>query len=41
VVKALRCAASRKVPESIPGGVTGDFVRGIRQFHVPGVDSDS
>jgi hypothetical protein len=36
VVKALR-----KVPGSIPGGVTGDFFRGIRQFHVPGVDSAS
>jgi hypothetical protein len=35
------CATSRKVPGSIPGGVTGDFFRGIRQFHVPGVDSAS
>jgi hypothetical protein len=32
---------SRKVPGSIPGGVTGDFFRDIRQFHVPGVDSAS
>jgi hypothetical protein len=30
---------SRKVPGSIPGRVTGDFFRGIRQVHVPGVDS--
>jgi hypothetical protein len=29
----------RKVPGSIPGRVTGDFFRGIRQVHVPGVDS--
>jgi hypothetical protein len=35
----FRCATSRKVPGSIPGRVTGDFFRGIRQFHVPGVDS--
>jgi hypothetical protein len=34
-------ATSRKVPGSIPGSVTGDFYRGIRQFHVPGVDSVS
>jgi hypothetical protein len=34
-------ATSRKVPGSIPGGVTGDFFSGIRQFHVPGVDSVS
>jgi hypothetical protein len=34
-----RCAASRKVPGSIPGRVTGDFFRGIRQVHVPAVDS--
>jgi hypothetical protein len=33
-------ATSRKVPESIPGRVTGDFFRGIRQVHVPHVDSD-
>jgi hypothetical protein len=32
-------ATSRKVSGSIPGGVTGDFFRGIRQLHVPGVDS--
>jgi hypothetical protein len=30
-------ATGRKVPGSIPG----DFFRGIRQFHVPGVDSTS
>jgi hypothetical protein len=35
------CATSRKVPGSIPSGVTGDFFRGIRQFHVPGIDSAS
>jgi hypothetical protein len=35
------CATSRKVPGSIPGDVTGDFSRAIRQFHVPGVDSAS
>jgi hypothetical protein len=35
------CATIRKVPGSIPGGVTGNFFRGIRQFHVPGVDSAS
>jgi hypothetical protein len=34
-------ATSWKVPGSIPGGVTGDFFRGIRQFHVPGVDPTS
>jgi hypothetical protein len=39
VVKALRYKS--KVPGSIPGGVTGDFFSGIRQFHVPGVDSAS
>jgi hypothetical protein len=33
------CAASRKVSGSIPGRVTGDFFRGVRQVHVPGVDS--
>jgi hypothetical protein len=32
-------ATSRKFPGSIPGRVTGDFFRGIRQVHVPGVDS--
>ena len=32
---------SRKVPGSIPGRVTGDFFRSIRQAHVPGVDSAS
>jgi hypothetical protein len=36
-----RSATIRKVPGSIPGGVTGDFFRGIRQFPVPGVDSAS
>ena len=31
-----RCAASRTVPGSIPGGVTGDSFRGsFRQNHVP------
>jgi hypothetical protein len=30
-------ATSRKVLGSIPGGVIGDFFRGIRQFHVPKV----
>jgi hypothetical protein len=34
-----RCATTRKVPGSIPGRVTGDFFRGIRQVHVPGVNS--
>jgi hypothetical protein len=34
-----RCATSQKVAGSIPGRVTGDFFRGIRQVHVPGVDS--
>jgi hypothetical protein len=34
-------ATSRKVPEPIIGGVTGNFFRGIRQFHVPGVDPAS
>jgi hypothetical protein len=24
-----------------PGGATGEFFRGIRKFHVPGVDSAS
>jgi hypothetical protein len=39
-VKGLRhCATSRKAPGSIPSGITGVFFRGIRQFHVPGVDS--
>jgi hypothetical protein len=27
-----------KVPELIPGCVTGDIFHGIRQFHVPEVD---
>jgi hypothetical protein len=34
-----RCATSRKVPGSIPGRVTGDFFRSIRQFNVSGVYS--
>ena len=34
-------ATSRKVSESIPGRVTGDFFRSIRKVHVPGVDSAS
>ena len=34
-------AASRKVPGSIPGRVTGDFFRSIRQVHVPVVESAS
>jgi len=29
------CATSRTVSGSIPGGVTGDFVRSYRQNHVP------
>ena len=33
-------ATSRKVPGLIPGRVTGDFFRSIRQVHVPGVDSE-
>jgi hypothetical protein len=42
ILGALRhCATSRKVPGSIPGGVTENFFRGIRQFHVTGVDSAS
>jgi hypothetical protein len=36
---SARCSTSRKVPGSIPGRVTGEFFRGIRQVHVPGVDS--
>jgi hypothetical protein len=40
--KGLRhYTTSRKVLELIPGGVTGEFFRGTRQFHVPGVDSAS
>jgi hypothetical protein len=35
------CATSWKVLGSIPGGSNGDFFHGIRQFHVPGVDSAS
>jgi hypothetical protein len=35
------CTTSRKVQESIPGVVTRDFFRDIRQFHVPGIDSAS
>jgi hypothetical protein len=35
------CATSRKVPGPIPGGANGEFFRGIRQLHVPGVDSVS
>jgi hypothetical protein len=34
-----RCATSRKVHGTISGRVTEDFFRGIRQVHVPGVDS--
>jgi hypothetical protein len=37
----MHYAISRKVPESIPGGVTGDFFHGIQQLHVPGVGSAS
>jgi len=35
-----RCATTRTVPGSIPGGVTG-FLSGIsfRPYHGPGVDS--
>ena len=36
VQKVTRCATSRTVPGSIPGGVTSDFFRGsFRQNHVP------
>jgi hypothetical protein len=35
------CATILKVPGSIPGSVTGDLFRGIRPFHVLGVDSTS
>jgi len=32
----MHCATSRTVPESIPGGVTGDIFRGFtRRNHVP------
>ena len=42
IVQWLRyCATRRKVPASIPGRVTGDFFRSIRQVHMPGVDSAS
>jgi hypothetical protein len=37
VFKAL--PTIRKVPGSIPCGVNKDFFRGIRQFHVAGVDA--
>jgi hypothetical protein len=38
VVVTSGCATSRTVPESFPGGVTGDFFRGsFRQNHVPWV----
>jgi hypothetical protein len=37
VVKALRYKSEG--PGIELGGVTGDFFRGIQQFHVPGVDS--
>jgi hypothetical protein len=33
--------SSRKVPGSIPDGVTGDFFHDIQKCHVPGVDSAS
>jgi hypothetical protein len=39
LVWAWGSATSQKVPGSIPGRVTGDCFRGIRQVHVPGVDS--
>jgi hypothetical protein len=29
-------ATSKRVPKSIPGGVNGNFFRGIGQSHVPG-----
>ena len=42
MVKALRCASSRTVPESIPGGVTGFIVTySFRPYHGPGVDLDA
>jgi hypothetical protein len=39
LTEVMRCATSWKVPGSIPGRDTGDFFRGIRQVHVPGVNS--
>jgi hypothetical protein len=39
MVFLVLCATSRKVPGSIPGRVTGDFFRGIRQVHMSGVYS--
>ena len=36
IIQFWRCATSRTVPGSIPGGVTGDLIRGsFRQNHVP------
>ena len=40
-VVVRRCTTSWKVPGSIPGRVTWDFFRSIRQVLVPGVDSAS
>jgi hypothetical protein len=33
------CNTSQNIPGSVPGRVTEDFIQGIRQVHVPGVDS--
>ena len=41
IIKVSVCATGRKVPGSIPGHVTGDLFRSIRQVHRPGVDSAS
>jgi hypothetical protein len=41
IIIIINYATSRKVPGSILGGVTADFIRGFRQFRMPGVDSAS